>query len=65
VVDAAVVELKVPGHYGALVRHVVPAATEGKTAAQFAWVEGARDDVVAAVPEALFEAAVRAVASAT
>ena len=62
VVEAVVVELTEPGQFGALVRHLVPAASEGKTTAELAWVEGSKDDVVAAVPAPLFEAAVRALA---
>lgn len=59
VVDAAIVELD-DGSHGALVRHVVPAAkTPGKTTTEFAWVQGSEEEVMAAMPAALFEAALK------
>lgn len=61
VVDGAIVELIEPGQFGALVRHIVPGTVEGKMTAELAWVEGSRDEAVAAMPATLFEAAVRAV----
>ena len=61
VVDGAIVELVEPGQFGALVRHIVLGKVEGKMTAELAWVEGSRDEAVAAMPATLFEAAVRAV----
>ncbi len=60
VVDAAIAQLD-DGSYAALVRHLVPASSApGKTTTEFAWVQGSQEDVMAAMPAALFEAALRA-----
>lgn len=60
VVEAAIVELQRPFAFGSLVRHVVAADAEGKTATAMAWVEGTEGEVTAAMPAVHFTAAIAA-----
>ncbi len=60
VVEAAIVELQNPAAFGALVRHVIPAAAGGKTATALTWIEGTEDAVTAAMPAEHFTAAIAA-----
>ncbi len=60
VVEAAIVELQNPAAFGALVRHMIPAAGGGKTATALTWIEGTEDEVTAAMPAEHFTAAIAA-----